>query len=606
MKGSWVTTFAVGGVLLILTLFIGLPYNWLAQASEAERERMQRRVDADTKAFADDLNREVQAAYFSFQVGPESIKNKDWSEFNERYEYWRSKTQYPELISEILYFGNGEAPLRFDQSVHSFVPAEIGEPITQLRAKIENSTAFQSFYDEPLALVMPIHKSEAKLDGVMMRRVPDGAARPLEMPARIGSIVIVLDRSVLNDRLMPALYTTHFPEGNFHVAVTRKDGSAVYEPAGPIANGDANAGLLSLAPDNLMLLGNRGMWSKIQGEQRQGVVINQHVESKTFTRSAATTDDRKTGTFTFELKTPNADGHGAVKSRTSVIATATNGGDPWTLKVQHAAGSIDAFTKGEFRKSFLIGLGVYLLLVGAIAAIILSALRSKRFAQRQIDFVSSVSHEFRTPLAVIYSAGENLADGVANDAENVTRYGSLIKGEGKKLSAMVEQILQFAGARSGKKRYNFSETKAGDIVTSALNECLPLLDNANFTLETDIDSELPPLKADADALSSALQNLITNSVKYSNSSPWLRVKASNGNGTVKFSVEDNGIGIDAADIKHVFEPFYRSRNVVDAQIHGNGLGLAIVKEIAEAHGGKVRVTSEAGKGSKFTIEVPQR
>jgi len=233
-------------------------------------------------------------------------------------------------------------------------------------------------------------------------------------------------------------------------------------------------------------------------------------------------------------------------------------------------------------------------------------MRSKRFAQRQIDFVSSVSHEFRTPLAVIYTAGENLADGVASDAEQVSRYGDLIKGEGKKLSGMVEQILEFAGARAGKKKYNFADADPGEVAEDAIRECLPTLEGKRFEVEKNIARDLPAISMDREALSRAIQNLIQNSIKYSDGSRWLRVTAENGNGTIKISIEDRGIGIADREKKKIFEPFYRAKDVVDAQIHGNGLGLSLVKEIAEAHGGTVTVVSAPGKGSKFTIELPQK
>ena len=219
------------------------------------------------------------------------------------------------------------------------------------------------------------------------------------------------------------------------------------------------------------------------------------------------------------------------------------------------------------------------------------------------DFVSSVSHEFRNAASLLFTS-ENLADGIASDREQVVRYGTLIKGEGRKLSAMVEQILQFAGARSGKRKFNFAPVKPSEVVAAAVNECSPILEERGFRIETNIGEDLPLVNADAEGVSTALQNLISNSVKYSSDSKWITVTASNGGGIVKFSVKDRGIGIDGSDMPHIFEPFYRGRSVVDSQIHGSGLGLALVKEIAEAHGGKVRAATERGKGSEFTIELP--
>ena len=248
-----------------------------------------------------------------------------------------------------------------------------------------------------------------------------------------------------------------------------------------------------------------------------------------------------------------------------------------------------------------------LVLLGVLAIsvllIFISAQRAKLLAQRQIEFVSAVSHEFRTPLAVIYSAGENLADGVAKEEMQVSRYGDLIKGEGQKLSRMVEQILDFAGADSGRKKYDLREASVSEIIENALLECQPLIDKKQIEIEKELNENLPEIVADKTALTQAIQNLIVNSIKYSNGGKFIKVAARNGGGTIKITVEDHGIGINKKDLKHIFEPFYRAKYVVDEQIHGNGLGLSLVKQIIEAHGGKINVESEIGKGSKFTITL---
>jgi signal transduction histidine kinase len=327
------------------------------------------------------------------------------------------------------------------------------------------------------------------------------------------------------------------------------------------------------------------------------VIYDTKVDTRTIPDTPANTIE--TGRVTVQMQRSEA-------PKTSIIATKTRSGEPppWTLVTQHRDGSVEAYVSNVERRNLGIGFGILVLLGASVAAIIVSSQRARTFAQRQVDFVSSVSHEFRTPLAVIYSAGENLADGVAKDTAQVAKYGNLIKGEGKKLSAMVEQILDFAGANSGKRKYNLRETSVADVAISAVEECRSALDSAEFEIETDLPGSLPPVNADRPALTQAIQNLIANSIKYSNGNKWIRLSAANGDGTIKITVEDRGIGISHSDLKQVFEPFYRSKEVVDAQIHGNGLGLALVKQIAEAHGGTVHAESKPGGGSKFTIEIP--
>ena len=601
MKRSWFSALLIGGVMVLLTLFLGLQYKWLSEVSEAERERMQKRVETDANRFAEDFDREMQAAYYNFQTGAGGWKTSDWNEFNERYDFWKQRTAYPELIRGIYFFAKqpDAKPLKYDADKRAFEPTETNAELENLHSRFVEDSNPRSVYDDAFAMVLPIYEGHKRIEHIVLRRADHEVPPDMQMPEEFGWLVILLDEPTIKTRVLPDLAIKYFPENDYKLAVVDKADQTVFATQ-DITAADTSAKMFNMSPDNLFFFASREAMPKMMAEHKAGVVIDQRVESRTFTRSAKINGEPST--YDLEIQQPSEKG----KLRTSLIASTGSDREPWTLRVQHTAGSIDAFVRNERNKSFMLGLGIYLLLVGGIIAILLSAMRSKHFAQRQIDFVSSVSHEFRTPLAVIYSAGENLADGVATEDRQVARYGELIKGEGKKLSGMVEQILEFAGANSGKQKYSFSSVDVADVIQDALNECGPLIESGGFTVETDLQIDLPNIAADKTALSSAIQNLIANSIKYSNGSAWIKVSATNGGGKIKIAVEDKGIGVSGAELRQIFEPFYRAKEVVDAQISGNGLGLNLVKTIVEAHGGKVSVESTPGTGSIFTIELPQK
>jgi signal transduction histidine kinase len=225
-----------------------------------------------------------------------------------------------------------------------------------------------------------------------------------------------------------------------------------------------------------------------------------------------------------------------------------------------------------------------------------------------MEFVAGVSHELRTPLAVICSAAENLADGVIENNEQIRRYGGLIREEGRRLTEMVEQVLEFAGAQSGRKTYDLRPTEVGQVIDDALAACHLQMIEGGFEIEKKIAENLPRVKADPAALSRVIQNLLSNSMKYSAESRLIGLSAENvqtqSGGEVQIKVSDHGLGIEQADLPHIFEPFYRGKEVAAAQIHGNGLGLSLVKHIVEAHGGRVSVDSKPKLGTIFTLHLP--
>ena len=601
MKRSWVNILTAGVVIAVLTLFLGLQYDWLSQAGEASRERMQKRAEEDTKRVAADFNREIQAAYFNFQADPARLAAGDASELRERYSHWARNAVFREFIRGVFYVGSAPAETigRFDLATGELSTVRPTEPEAAILRYLQTEKHPASFLESSDALLVPLFNDDKRVEHIMVRSGagPGRGATVESMPKPGGYVVVQLDGDILRQRLLPEFAARHIAPGEFTVSAVDREGRTVFGPAAANGEPDARAALFDLTPDNLIFFSNREVLPRKEGAT---AVFNQTIESRTLSTGQPTAPPDATRTFTIQMR----DGEGV--RRSAVVAGRAEDASPWTLKLQHNAGSIDRFVTGERNRSLAIGFAVYLALVAGILAIVVSAQRARNVAQRQVDFVSSISHEFRTPLAVIYSAAENLADGVAQDGEQVSRYGDVIKKEGRKLSAMVEQILEFAGARSGKRKYRFAPADVAEIVRGAVADARPILDEAGFEVELRIADELPVRAADADALSAAVTNLIQNSVKYSDQERWLRVAASNGDGQVRIEIEDRGIGISKTDRKRIFEPFFRSKAVVDSQIHGNGLGLSLVREVVEAHHGTVSVATETAKGSKFTVTIPQR
>jgi signal transduction histidine kinase len=279
----------------------------------------------------------------------------------------------------------------------------------------------------------------------------------------------------------------------------------------------------------------------------------------------------------------------------------------WLLVVKHSEGSVDAVVNRIRRRHLALSFGVLLVLALGMATMIVSTQRARRLAQLQVDFVAGVSHELRTPVAVICSAGENLADGIVHSGPQVVRYGEVVRNEGRRLAGMIEQILVFAARRTG-RRYELCEVDISEIVQEVLADADPLIQQNRISAETEIEPRLPAAMADPLALKQCLQNLVANAIKYGGTNRWMAVRARTAGGSerpeIEIRVEDKGIGIEQSDLPYIFEPFYRSRAARDRQIRGFGLGLALAKETVEAMGGRISVTSKPGGGSCFTLHLP--
>lgn len=243
----------------------------------------------------------------------------------------------------------------------------------------------------------------------------------------------------------------------------------------------------------------------------------------------------------------------------------------------------------------------------AIWAIQRSRMRSAmQLSQLQMDFVASVSHELRTPLTAILTAGENIRDGMAPNRDSLFEQGSVISDQAQQLMELVDQVLLFSATRETKLAHSLRELHLDEVIEHAIRSTQSVIEEAGFSVETRIEPGLPPVVADLYLLSQCMQNLIVNAVKYSSRHRWIGISARMDpeENAILMSVKDKGIGIEAAEISHIFEPFYRSPQVTEAKIQGTGLGLSIAKRSAEVCGGDLTVSTEVGVGSVFTVHLP--
>ena len=571
------TPIAVAGMAAALMLLAGLQYRWIGEMAEADRQRLERGADAAAQQLRGDFNRELRRLARSFDIGQEAVRGREWQRFVDRLTNWRTANpdsiQVQDLfVREFSGEGEGEAwRLVPDQRslLRGELPAELGDgfPRGQFRGPGGGFRGFGrpgvTFSSSPPMLTFVL---------VSFHRPEQGAPRP----GLAGIMGLMLDPASLREGLLPELTQRYFGdvgESVYDIAVVNEGGFAP-----PVLVYASRPGTeVSSFEDALVRLPL--FWRRDEGPPQ--------------------------GRGRGGRGGPRGPGRGEPGDGFfDAIAPGGPGGE-WMLVVRPAGGSVDAVVAGLRRRNLAISLGILALLGAGMAILLISSRRAERLARLQMEFVAGVSHELRTPLAVIRSAGDNLAEGVIRESEQVRDYGKLIRDEGRRLTGMVEQTLQFASTQAGRQSYKVESVPAGE--TSATGGGRAAAGGGGggiCALEQEFEPALPEVSMDVAAASRILQSLVENALKYGGESKRVRIEAAARNGDVEVTVRDNGVGIDAEDLPHIFEPFYRGKRATEAQIHGTGLGLSLAKSAAEGFGGKLRAESRPREGSAFTLTIP--
>ena len=633
------------GLLLLLPMLAWFQYRWLGEVSQAERERMQSNLRTSAEKLCADFDRELTNIYVQFQSP--SLPNSDQLalSFASRYRRWVASAPDSKLVSDVYRtFSDDDGSwklMRFNASSNSFELVEWPEKLFPIRNRFESELNAEATTQNILRGIFRQNNESTELQlpkgtrGFILQVssgltaadipaliIPDathpGGDIQSVMKGKRAFTIAVLDAEVIQKDILPSLVKRHFSadgDDEYKLAIVRRGevSEAIYQsdaslPLKAFEQNDTRSSLFKIRTeelDRIFVSGNTvpvpPLPSVSSGQQKSG-----EVKSKSSSVSVRVLQSdvqvAKPGENLPSVSHPQK-----IEIHRPFNRPLDSEGD-WQLLVKHRAGSLDAAVANVRRRNLSISFGVLLLLGVSVGFIVLSSRRAERLAKQQMEFVAGVSHELRTPLAVICSAAENLADGVIDNRDQIKRYGGLIRDEGRRLTGMVEQVLEFAGAQSGRKTYELRPTDLSGVIEDAVAACHMQLVEGGFELEKNIASDLPMVNADAAALSRAIQNLLSNAMKYSGESRWigLSVKTvkSDGGENVQIKVSDRGLGIQQSELSHIFEPFYRGKEVVASQIHGNGLGLSLVKHIADAHQGRVTVQSNAGQGSQFALILP--
>jgi signal transduction histidine kinase len=612
------TTAMVILAAIVVVVLAALQYRWSNQVSEATSIRLADSLQMSMINWHLDFFRDFSEICVALHEDPDSRAGGDWNQYARRLAEWKKTTAHPDLVSGMYMVKINDAheldvlQLEVDSPRSDFtglhsLPGNLPPQFAGLSQEIQRVASGSKAPDSSGALNATLDLRSQATDREFADRFYSGG--PLSgwrfesgIPAlvrpvtRVASnkqmdsensgqqslewLVIALNEKTIQDRLLPDLAERYFrgTEGlDYQVAVV-----AGNPPGGVMYSSDAGFGKQEVFDAD----GTMNIFGRVQKDAPGSPLHIFHTPSENRGPAASV------GITWFPL------------------LSETGNERDWRLVVRHRrGGALGAFVADSRRRDLAISFGVLFLLVISIAILIITSTRAQRLAKLQMDFVTAVSHELRTPLTVISSAAENIAHGVVEGRQQMEQYGAVIGNQAKKLFEMVEQILLFAAIREGHQRYSMRPLEVTEILDTALTSTAGLVRTAEFRIEQNLESNLPQILGDISALSQCLQNLITNALKYGKQERWIGIQARRAehgmNGKeVQISVSDRGIGIDSGELPHIFEPFYRSPQVMAAQIHGTGLGLPLAKSIVEAMKGRITVQSELGNGSTFTLHLP--
>ena len=601
-RRSLVSAMVICGMALALIVLAVVQYRWIGQLAESDRERIEASLEVSVRQFRQEFNRELLGLVGAFRPDFRAIVDQNWDVYAERWELWMQTSPYADLLGQLFiwHFTADGSPelLRLNQTSKQFEPAGWPARFETISGIVESRAGLRRRFGGPggrpapwiavedVPLVFQPIYSFARWRG----RAPFQPGAPRRP---VAYAILELNQEFLENALFADLADRYFANSDgfvYHVAILKNaasEGNKIIYSSSPAVTTESLASPDASVP---LLWGPEDYLSRLSEQRRE----------------------RPPGRVADGRRPPPPgrpdDGRGGFQGRRVPFLSAGAGDGGWTLAVKHTEGSLDSAVQSLRRRNMAVSFGVLVLLAISMGMIVVSAQRAQRLAKLQMQFVAGISHELKTPLAVIRSAADNLAEGIIDSPQRIKDYGALIRTEGRRLSAMIEQTLDFAAGQASPASYTLKPLAPAKMIDAALEIAAPAIEEVHATVEKMIEPDLPEVEADENAVKQVLQNLVSNALKYGGSAKRLAIRAEACQGSsgrqVRISVGDNGAGIAPEDLAHIFEPFYRGKAATDAQIQGAGLGLSLARDMAHAMGATISVESTPGKGSSFALHLP--
>jgi two-component system phosphate regulon sensor histidine kinase PhoR len=276
----------------------------------------------------------------------------------------------------------------------------------------------------------------------------------------------------------------------------------------------------------------------------------------------------------------------------------------YSLGIRLQGETIEDLARGRFFRNMVLILLLDVILIAGAWLIFRTIRKEMELIDVKSDFISNITHELRTPLALIRMFAETLEMDRVKTQEKKMEYYRTILGETERLTRLVNNILSFSRLEKNARKYHFRPLSLNDVVQSVLSVYAFTLSEQKFAVTMELPPKLPMVSADEEAIAEAIHNVIDNAIKYSAEEKFLRIGTSSQDGMVTLTIEDHGIGIAEEHHKKIFEKFYRVSQGLVHTAKGSGVGLALVSHIVHDHKGSVRVQSRPGRGSVFILSFP--